>query len=171
MTIVIRNTQCFVRLPIGRLKHELRQILLFAKLPDWDVGVHLAGDRYVKYLNLRYRKTNKPTDILSFPFQPALSPGILPLPDTADDKNLGDLVISMAYVQRWCKRYKETINSRMPVLLTHGICHLLGYDHETNDDWEQMSLRENEILDQFWEWKKNHSQHKEKDQKEFQTIT
>ncbi|CAG8522038.1 5141_t:CDS:2 [Ambispora gerdemannii] len=162
MTVLVKNTQRFLPIP-KTLKRDLEKLLTLARFPDWDLGVHLAGNRYIRHLNNRYRNKAKPTDILSFPFTTvfsvfffnALSPGILPHPETPDFRNLGDLVISVEYVKHWCKKHDQKFQKRLPVLCVHGICHLLGYDHETDVEWEEMKLREEEILDRFWAWKYN----------------
>ncbi|CAG8471265.1 5571_t:CDS:2 [Ambispora leptoticha] len=154
MTVLVKNTQRYLPIP-KTLKCDLEKLLTFSRFPDWDLGVHLTGNRYIKYLNKRYRNKAKPTDILSFPFTTALSPGILPHPETPDFRNLGDLVISVEYVKHWCEKYDQKFQKRLPVLCVHGICHLMGYNHETDVEWEEMKLREEEILTRFWEWKHN----------------
>ncbi|RIA88423.1 hypothetical protein C1645_826344, partial [Glomus cerebriforme] len=58
------------------------------------------------------------------------------------------------YVINWCKEHEEVVEKRLPVLYTHGICHLIGYDHENDEEYEKMNKKEQEILKKFWEWKK-----------------
>ncbi|KAG0360980.1 hypothetical protein BGZ54_009285, partial [Gamsiella multidivaricata] len=70
----------------------------------------------------------------------AVRPGVLPTPRSEDDKNLGDLFISMRYVNKWCKEHKVDIHERLPVLYAHGICHLLGYDHQDDKDFSVVCL-------------------------------
>ncbi|KAK9720808.1 hypothetical protein K7432_003872 [Basidiobolus ranarum] len=154
--VLFKNTQTLAKISARAAKRDIRQLLLFSGYKDWDLGVHLTGDRFIRKLNREYRDKDKPTDILSFPFHQAITPGNLDLPEymTEDDRNLGDMIISVAYVLRHCKDNKITLQERLPVLYTHGICHLLGYDHETDTEYELMSKKEEEILKQFWEWKK-----------------
>nr|CAG8538527.1 10346_t:CDS:2 [Entrophospora candida] len=100
----------------------------------------------------------------------AISPENLPKPLTPEHQNLGDLIISMPYVINWCKRnnkyyttchsFKKTkqclnIEKRLIELYVHGVLHLLGYDHESDDDYLMMNMKEKEMLKQFWKWKKD----------------
>ncbi|CAJ0912017.1 20997_t:CDS:2 [Entrophospora sp. SA101] len=100
----------------------------------------------------------------------AISPGNLPKPLTPEHQNLGDLIISIPYVINWCKRnnkyyttchsFKKTkrclnIEKRLIELYVHGVLHLLGYDHESDDDYLMMNMKEKEMLKQFWKWKKD----------------
>ncbi|KAJ1945657.1 hypothetical protein FBU59_002244 [Linderina macrospora] len=63
--------------------------------------------------------------------------------------NLGDMYLSMPYIWNDCQKHNEALADRLPVLFTHGICHLMGYDHELDADYEKMSRREKEILRKF----------------------
>ncbi len=58
----------------------------------------------------------------------------VPLASTPDEENLGELVISVPYVQRWCKQRGVKLHNRMVRLVAHGVCHCLGYDHEEGAD-------------------------------------
>jgi len=84
-----------------------------------EVSVYYCGDRRMRSLNRRFRRRDRPTDVLSFP-----APGG-PL--------LGDIVISVPYASRQARRRRETPSREMDRLLLHGYLHLLGYDHETDD--------------------------------------
>jgi probable rRNA maturation factor len=67
-------------------------------------------------------------------------PGKLPTPLTPEHKNLGDMIISVPYVIKWCKEHNEIVEKRLPVLYTHGICHLIGYDHENDKEFNEVTL-------------------------------
>ncbi|CAJ0922033.1 17919_t:CDS:2 [Entrophospora sp. SA101] len=137
---------------------------------DERSGVTFTNNKYIKKLNFKYRNKNQSTDILSFPLHEAISPGNLPKPLTPEHQNLGDLIISIPYVINWCKRnnkyyttchsFKKTkrclnIEKRLIELYVHGVLHLLGYDHESDDDYLMMNMKEKEMLKQFWKWKKD----------------
>ncbi|RUS31997.1 hypothetical protein BC938DRAFT_476533 [Jimgerdemannia flammicorona] len=152
--ILLRNTQRIVKVCTKTCKKDIAQLLALAQYPDWDLGVHLSGDRFVRKLNAEFRGLDRPTDILSFPFHQAIRPGVLPAPVTDDDRNLGDMFIAMPFVQRYCGYEGETLEKRLPVLFCHGIFHMLGYDHQTDSEYEKMREKEEGVLAEFWKWKK-----------------
>jgi probable rRNA maturation factor len=50
------------------------------------------------------------------------------------------MIISLPYIIKWCKEHEENIEKRLPVLYTHGICHLIGYDHENEEEYEVVNF-------------------------------
>ncbi|KAF9917533.1 hypothetical protein BX616_000692 [Lobosporangium transversale] len=147
------NKQYIFRLDKPSIKKTIQMLITAAGYPNYDIGVMFTVDKTIRKLNREYRGKDKPTDILSFPFVEALKPGKLPKPQSVDERNLGDIVISMRYLDRWCGEHGVDINDRLPVLYAHGICHLLGYDHENKKDYLKMRRKERKILDQMNEWK------------------
>lgn len=122
---------------------------------DFDLGILFTTNATIKKYNAMYRDKDKATDVLSFPFHhiPA-GTKIKPLCD--DDKNLGDMIISIQYVQTAAKKLNTTFEKRMNRLLIHGICHLLGYDHIQDDEFKVMIKKEKSLaklinLDCSWE--------------------
>ena len=113
-----------------------------------DVGVMLTSDRHIQTLNRKYRRQNRPTDILSFPYHKIRVAGRLPRVNHAEDRYLGDMVVSVPYVHRWCLAQHPVVDveERMLRLLAHGLCHLIGYDHETDEQYEDMIKLENKLL-------------------------
>ncbi|KAF9425626.1 hypothetical protein BGZ94_007374 [Podila epigama] len=137
--ILVKNSQKVVNVSKKAVKIQLNLLLSAAGYRKWDIGVCLTGDRTIRKLNAQYRGKDKATDILSFPFAEPIAPGVLPKPRSNDDKNLGDIFISMRYVENWCKENNVALEDRLSVLYAHGICHLLGYDHETEADYKVVS--------------------------------
>src|SRR5437588_1324547 len=88
-----------------------------------EVSILIAGNRRIQELNRRFRKKNKPTDVLSFP----RSPG-------------GDIAISAAIAAKNAARYGHAPAEEIKVLILHGMLHLAGYDHETDNG--KMAARE-----------------------------
>uniref|UniRef100_M4BDU5 Uncharacterized protein n=1 Tax=Hyaloperonospora arabidopsidis (strain Emoy2) TaxID=559515 RepID=M4BDU5_HYAAE len=80
-------------------------------------------------------------------------PGRFPCVKRMEERYLGDMYISPAYIQRQCEelhlREVTTLEERLPVLMAHGLCHLMGYDHEQDDDYEHMQKAETHILRHF----------------------
>ncbi|CAH0522463.1 unnamed protein product [Peronospora belbahrii] len=119
----------------------------------WDVGVMLTTTSHIQKLNRKFRKKDKATDILSFPCHKVRAPGRFPRVKKKEERYLGDIYISPAYIQLQCKDAKledvTTLEKRLPVLIAHGLCHLLGYDHEQDVDYEHMQQAETFILNHY----------------------
>ena len=103
-----------------------------------DVAVALAGDAQVRALNRRYRRKDRPTDVLSFPVASAIR--------RTPHESLGDIVIATGVARRQAGESGHSYQSELRVLALHGLLHLLGYDHHhAADDGRmgrlEMSLR------------------------------
>lgn len=97
-----------------------------SKAKEVNVTVAFVSDRKIKELNKLFRKKNKPTDVLSFPFEPDEY-------DSPDDRNfLGDIVISLEQAARQAAENDLSLELEIKQLILHGILHLCGYDHETD---------------------------------------
>ncbi|MBU1310839.1 MAG: rRNA maturation RNase YbeY [Gammaproteobacteria bacterium] len=105
-----------------------------------EVTVRIVDNSESQQLNFDYRSKDKPTNVLSFPFQ--CPPGIaLPL--------LGDLVICAPVVQAEAAEQGKTLSAHWAHMVVHGSLHLLGFDHINDDDAEQMEAEEITILQQL----------------------
>lgn len=144
--IVIRNRQRTVVCSVDNIKHEAEIILRVLKYADFDLGIELVSDRAMRVYNRDYRKQDKPTDVLSFPYHPELKAGERIVTECEDDHNLGDLIIAPAYVTQDAQRLGVTFEQRMRRMLVHGICHLLGYDHIEDADYAVMIKKERYLL-------------------------
>ncbi|HEY0480312.1 MAG TPA: rRNA maturation RNase YbeY [Kofleriaceae bacterium] len=98
---------------------------------DYEVSLRLVGDAQIHALNRGYRGKDRPTDVLAFAQREgpgaALHPGLL-----------GDIVISVDTARRQARRglYRELMH-----LASHGLCHLLGYDHRDDAEEAEMNAR------------------------------
>ena len=91
-----------------------------------DLTVAFVSDRRIKELNNIFRDKNRPTDVLSFPYEPDQY-------DYLETENfLGDIVISVEQAQRQAQENNLTLENEIKQLILHGILHLVGYDHETD---------------------------------------
>jgi probable rRNA maturation factor len=87
---------------------------------DWQAGVRVVGSAEIRKLNARYRKKDQPTDVLSFGSpEPFWSLG-----------HLGELVIALPILKRQARALGHSAEVELQVLLSHGLLHLLGMDHE-----------------------------------------
>ncbi len=143
--ITIKNNQK-ISFDTERLKKDAQVVLKHLGYDYFDLGILLADNKKIHELNKKYRNKDKPTDILSFPFYPELEAGEQIISKSEDEKNLGDIIISPEYVKADLERWSQTFEQRMRVLLVHGICHLLGYDHIKDSDYEVMKKKEQELL-------------------------
>jgi probable rRNA maturation factor len=109
----------------------------------------ITTDASIQELNRIYRGVDKPTDVLSFPArEPGQEPELALPPELAEEMGdyLGDLVIAFPYAARQAKRYHNTVDAELRLLVVHGTLHLLGYDHDTPDAKDNMWRIQGEVL-------------------------
>ncbi len=144
--INVTTKQRKIKLSIPKLKRDAQTILRALGYADFDVNIFLTTNKTIRFYNKQYRNKDKATDILSFPYHYHAKPGEQIVAQTPEDYCLGDIIISLEYVRTNIKKLETTFDERMQRLLAHGICHLIGYDHETDEDYEVMLTKENELL-------------------------
>ncbi|KAJ1755354.1 hypothetical protein LPJ69_005125, partial [Coemansia sp. RSA 1752] len=148
--VLVANQQRAVWLPMRCIRRQIVALLDCSGYAGWDVGVHFVDNHRIQQLNHQYRLKDKPTDILSFPFHHTKTPeDFRGHATTDDDKNLGDMFLATPYIVHHCRSNNESLPAHLPVLFTHGLCHLMGYDHELDDDFLVMASREKEILQKY----------------------
>ncbi len=104
-----------------------------------ELSVVFTDDASIKLLNAQWRDKDKATNVLSFPAFPVKA-GSQPGP------MLGDIVIAYETVAREAADEGKPVNNHLTHLVVHGFLHLLGYDHETDVEAEEMERLEREIL-------------------------
>lgn len=117
------------------------------------LSILFVGDDEMRRFNQKYRKKNKPTDVLSFPLLLS-SRGQSPRDLNGDSSHcvlgmtlLGDIVVSVDTARRYAKRDDMKYEDKMKFLLIHGFLHLLGYDHEISKKEEiRMQKKEEEYI-------------------------
>jgi probable rRNA maturation factor len=107
---------------------------------SFELTVRLVDVQEIQQLNQQYRQKDKPTNVLSFPFE---------VPDGIELDLLGDLVICADVVNQEAVEQQKTANSHWAHMVIHGCLHLLGYDHITDDDAEEMESLEIILLKQL----------------------
>lgn len=140
--INIKNRQRKITLDVKRLEQDTQKVLDALKYTDFDIGILLTTNKTIQKYNREFRGKNKPTDILSFSCYPHLKAGDRIKTAYEDEKNLGDLIISVEYVHKAAQELGIPFEQRMRELVVHGICHLLGYDHEDDADYKKMRKKE-----------------------------
>tara|TARA_B100000965_G_scaffold350093_1_gene323742 strand:+ start:286 stop:732 length:447 start_codon:yes stop_codon:yes gene_type:complete len=125
-----------IKIPEEYIKKKVKKLSTFPlfKKKKYNFTILLTNNKKMKELNKRFRKKDKPTDVLSFPF-------------TQDYKNkiyIGDIAISFQFIN---KRSSITnFNLEFDKTWIHGYLHLIGYDHKNIKDFKKMSNKENIIF-------------------------
>src|SRR5690242_7317978 len=99
----------------AQIQRFVRQAQILAKVQG-EVDVLISGNQRLRELNRRFRRKNKPTDVLSFPRPSG-----------------GDIAISADIARDNARLYGHSLADELKVLVLHGMLHLAGYDHETDN--------------------------------------
>lgn len=126
-----------------------RAVAVAAEIADADTGeaeiaVMLTDDAGIRTLNSNWRGIDKPTNVLSFP---ALQPTAGAPADAP--RMLGDIAIAYETTRKEADDEEKPFDHHLSHLAVHGFLHLIGYDHEKDDDAEAMEGLEREILVQL----------------------
>ncbi|KPJ85829.1 MAG: hypothetical protein AMS17_13870 [Spirochaetes bacterium DG_61] len=104
-----------------------------------DISLLVCDDEFIHTLNSRYRKRDAPTDVLSFSMDEGVWQGV-------QNRILGDIVISIDSTQRQAEELGESIEKEFCILFTHGLLHLLGFDHDEREGECMMERTTTEII-------------------------
>lgn len=105
--------------------------------PQAEVTVRIVDEEESHQLNHDYRGKDKPTNVLSFPFE---------APPGMEIDLLGDLIICRQVVEREAAEQDKPLMAHWAHMVVHGSLHLLGYDHIEDDEAEEMESLETEIM-------------------------
>ncbi|MDR3602476.1 MAG: rRNA maturation RNase YbeY [Desulfosporosinus sp.] len=128
----------------ARLREAINEAIRLSGGPEEaEVSLMLVNDRRIHALNLEYRGVDRPTDVLSF----ALQEEAAEEPDLEfEDDMLGDIVISAERARAQAEEYGHSFEREIVYLAVHGTLHLLGYDHEDEQDKQEMRSKEEEVM-------------------------
>ena len=104
---------------------------------DTEVSLLFTDDAQVQQLNLQWRQMNKPTNVLSFAAQ---------VGEGLETPVLGDIVLARETIERESAEQQKARDDHLTHLIIHGFLHLLGFDHETELEAEEMERLETVIL-------------------------
>jgi len=114
--------------------------LYLSNVEPVEIGITLTDNNTIQKLNKEWREKDRPTDVLSFPINEK--------PPGYDYYILGDVVISLPFAKKQAEEIGFTYKEEILRLLTHGILHLLGYDHETSEeDAKEMFALQDKIFE------------------------
>ncbi len=110
--------------------------------PDCDLNLTFIDDKEMEKLHIKWMDLPGSTDVLSFPMD---------MPESGDDPvTLGDIVISPRFAEVQAAKAGHSINHEIFILATHGLLHILGYDHEDIEDESVMFALQETIVSE-WE--------------------
>ncbi|MCZ8528301.1 rRNA maturation RNase YbeY [Alteromonas sp. PRIM-21] len=112
-------------------------VLKYEGLNEQEVTIRFTDEAESQSLNREYRGKDKPTNVLSFPFE--APPGI-------EINLLGDLVICAPVISREAEEQQKRVSDHYTHMTVHGLLHLMGYDHIDDADAEEMESKEIDIL-------------------------
>ncbi len=134
---MILNRQNRVRIQQARFARFEARLRRELSLRGRELTVCFVDDREITRLNKKFRGKPKPTDVLSFS---SGGNGGSAFPPAQQANYLGDIAISPETAKRNAQRYGRTLDDELRVLILHGVLHLMGHDHETDDG--QMERKE-----------------------------
>ncbi|WJH33034.1 rRNA maturation RNase YbeY [Paenibacillus sp. CC-CFT747] len=159
------------RIPVtDEMIDRLRSLLALAGkqegVEDGEVALTLTDDEGIHRLNKEYRGIDRPTDVLSFPqHEPGEDEPDINYDDLEevedldgaeegadseesfeDEEPLGDIVISLERAQAQSEEYGHSLEREIGFLFVHGFLHLIGYDHETEEDEREMIAKQEAVL-------------------------
>jgi len=122
----------------GLLARRARSAMKALGLDRAELSLALVGDAEIAALNAEYRGKQGPTDVLSF----SLLEG-----DDAEHRGalLGDVVISVETAARQAAARRRGLDDELARLMVHGLCHLVGHDHERDDEARAMAAEERRL--------------------------
>lgn len=112
---------------------------------DYIIEVNLVGDEEIHAINKAYRGKDAPTDVISFAFLDNIDSEIAIKGDVP--RLLGEIMISYETAKRQAENFGHSLQREMKFLFTHGILHLLGYNHETEEQERIMFALQDQILE------------------------
>lgn len=114
--------------------------------PGTEVSIVLVGQDEMAQYNQRFMDRSGPTDVLAFPIE-QLIPGDIPKPVMGGQPlSLGDIFVCPAVVREQAQDLNVPLDHELALIVTHGLLHLLGYDHSESPGAERMAARERELL-------------------------
>ena len=144
LRVIIDNKQNVMKIPTGvrmLIRRCCKAVLVNEGFTDMaEISVSIVDDATIHELNLKHRKIDRSTDVLSFPMG---ENGEYDINYDTGAKILGDIIISIEHAYEQAEKYGHTHQREIRFLTVHSLLHLLGYDHE-NGGHEAVQMREKE---------------------------
>ncbi len=133
-----------------QMMDKLRKAASACTQLDVEISLSFVSLDEIHELNREYRGVDRPTDVLSFPMfddQDELEAVCGESDEEGQTVPLGDVVICMDKIIEQAEEFGHSRERETVYLFTHSVLHLLGYDHETEEEKKEMREREEEIMD------------------------
>ncbi|MBO8136711.1 MAG: rRNA maturation RNase YbeY [Desulfotomaculum sp.] len=145
MPVLVNNLQDNIELQqewVNAAEKVIEKALALHERSGAEVSLVFVDDAYIHQLNRTYRGVDKPTDVLSFAMEEGEE-----IPEAEDSRQLmGDIIISLQTAQSQAREYGHSMVREIAFLSVHGALHLLGYDHQGEEDTQVMRQMEERIL-------------------------
>jgi len=112
----------------------------------YELSLRLTDDAEIQALNNQYRQKNQPTDVLSFPTREVSFPQLPTEIQLSMPLYLGDIVISVERADQQAKQQRHSLSTELAWLATHGLLHLLGWDHPDQESLISMLNQQETLL-------------------------
>lgn len=128
---MILNRQRKVRVPLRPLQSFLVRLARVLRLDISEMSVAFVSDAEIAVMNKRFRRKHGPTDVLSFPARLRKSPRTRAF-GSRRQPVCGDIAIAPAVAKKYAAASARPLSAELRILILHGVLHLLGYDHESD---------------------------------------
>ena len=133
--LVTRKAPASVGLRSQRVRAIAEKMLRYLERESDELSILLTDDAFITTLNATHRGKDRPTDVLSFAQEEGESG-----PSEQEPALLGDVVISLDTAERQARARRHSLLDEVTFLLAHGILHLIGYDHQTDEEEAAMNV-------------------------------
>jgi probable rRNA maturation factor len=118
-------------------------VTVVPKVQNGILNIAFLTDEEIRVLNRDHRGIDKTTDVLSFHYFDDFS-------DLGSDEVAGEIILSESRIQEQAEEHKHSRERECEILVIHSILHILGYDHETDEEYVEMWKVESPLRDQLW---------------------
>ena len=125
------------------IENYVKYLVKELNLDNCMFNIIFITNEEIHKINKEYRKVDRPTDVISFALEDNKDI------EYKDFRLLGDIYISVDKAIEQARDYNHSLKRELCFLSTHGILHLLGYDHQTKEDEEEMFTKQKELLEKY----------------------
>lgn len=109
-----------------------------------DVSIQSASAEEIREINKKYRNIDRATDVLSFPI--FTKDELKDIKKDIKEVELGDIILCLEVIEKQAEEYGTGLVREVLYMITHGMCHLTGHDHEIEEEKKEMRALEEKVL-------------------------